>query len=120
MRGFLTLENLNSFQEEMNHLKNLKRINNNAYQVDMPQEFGEAPPLMSNSLQEGEDDTYMGDHTQRPQEVVNQEVILALEGPKTRGRLKRIQEEEKMKGGALTAKYKFGITCSKALVCAVL
>ncbi|RDY03837.1 hypothetical protein CR513_12529, partial [Mucuna pruriens] len=41
----------------------------------------EAPNLRTNSLQEGEDDAYMEEETP------------VLEGPITRGRLKRIQEE---------------------------
>ncbi|RDX69091.1 hypothetical protein CR513_51837, partial [Mucuna pruriens] len=66
--------------------KIIKKINDNVYQVDMPQDFVgstsiEAPNLKTNSLQEGEDDAYTEGAT------------LALEGPITRGRLKRIQKE---------------------------
>ncbi|RDX94599.1 hypothetical protein CR513_22993, partial [Mucuna pruriens] len=78
--------------------KTIKKINGNAYQVDMSQDFWgstmvnaigltpcvasiEAPNLMTNSLQEGEDDAYM------------EEESLTLEGPTTIGRLKWIQED---------------------------
>ncbi|RDX94939.1 hypothetical protein CR513_22615, partial [Mucuna pruriens] len=46
--------------------------------------------LKSNFLQEGEDDTYIGSHSQED-EV--KEATRTHEGPMTRGRLKRIQEE---------------------------
>ncbi|RDY03942.1 hypothetical protein CR513_12404, partial [Mucuna pruriens] len=65
--------------------KNLKKINDNSYKFDIPQEFGgsttfnvdltpcvigtQAPNLRSNSLQEGEDGAYMGGHTQSTQEA---------------------------------------------------
>ncbi|RDX78673.1 hypothetical protein CR513_41014, partial [Mucuna pruriens] len=68
--------------------KILKKINDNAYQyyfnvIDLtPCDASvEAPNLRINSLQEGEDDTYLEGATP------------ALEGPITSGRLKRIQEE---------------------------
>ncbi|RDY06410.1 hypothetical protein CR513_09604, partial [Mucuna pruriens] len=47
-------------------------------------------PWRSNSLQEGEDDAYIGNHFHDSE---NEIVVPALEGPMTRGRLKRIQEE---------------------------
>ncbi|RDX76401.1 hypothetical protein CR513_43604, partial [Mucuna pruriens] len=59
----------------------------------MPLEFGgstQAPNLRSNSLQEGKDDVYMGDHIQGGKKEV---AALTFEGLMTRGRLKRIQEE---------------------------
>ncbi|RDX65552.1 hypothetical protein CR513_55782, partial [Mucuna pruriens] len=39
------------------------------------------------------DDAYMGGHTQGTQEGEDEVATLALEGPMTRGRFKRIQEE---------------------------
>ncbi|RDY04988.1 hypothetical protein CR513_11218, partial [Mucuna pruriens] len=85
--------------------KILKRKNNNAYKVYMPHKFGgnttfnvidlstQAPNLRSNSLQEGEDDAYIGGHTQGTQESKNKVANPTLEGPMTMGRLKRNQEE---------------------------
>ncbi|RDX77490.1 hypothetical protein CR513_42375, partial [Mucuna pruriens] len=78
--------------------KILKKINGNDYLVGMPKEFWdnntfnvidltpceasvEKPDLRTNSLQEGEDDTY----TERENPT--------LQGPITRGRLRRTQEE---------------------------
>ncbi|RDX85652.1 hypothetical protein CR513_33133, partial [Mucuna pruriens] len=62
--------------------------------------------LSSNSLQEGEDDAYIGDHTQGPQEGVNEEAIHALEDLMTRRRLKRIQEEVQHELATLKGKEK--------------
>ncbi|RDY13206.1 hypothetical protein CR513_01907, partial [Mucuna pruriens] len=45
----------------------------------------QAQNLRSNSLQEGEDDAYMGCHTQGTQEGKNKVAIHAIEGPITRG-----------------------------------
>ncbi|RDX91319.1 hypothetical protein CR513_26719, partial [Mucuna pruriens] len=50
----------------------------------------QCPNLRSNSLQKGEDEAYMGDHTQGYQRDVNEEANATLKGPMTRGRLKRI------------------------------
>ncbi|RDX62523.1 hypothetical protein CR513_59132, partial [Mucuna pruriens] len=50
----------------------------------------QAPNLRSNSIQEGEDNAYAGGHIQ---EGENEIATHVLEGPMTRGRLKRIQEE---------------------------
>ncbi|RDX98153.1 hypothetical protein CR513_18962, partial [Mucuna pruriens] len=50
----------------------------------------QAPNLRSNSLQKREDDTYTGGHIQKGE---NEIATLTLEGPMTRDRLKRTQEE---------------------------
>ncbi|RDX87481.1 Retrovirus-related Pol polyprotein from transposon 17.6, partial [Mucuna pruriens] len=49
--------------------------------------------LRSNSLQGGENDVYIGGHTQGTQDGENEVATPSLEGPMTRGRLKRIEEE---------------------------
>ncbi|RDY03322.1 hypothetical protein CR513_13103, partial [Mucuna pruriens] len=48
----------------------------------------QAPNLRSNSLQEGEDDAYMGGHTQGIQEGKNKVATHAIEGPITKGGLR--------------------------------
>ncbi|RDX88532.1 hypothetical protein CR513_29858, partial [Mucuna pruriens] len=87
--------------------KIIKKINDNAYKVEIPQEFGastsfnvinltpyaagtQALNLRSNSLQKRENDAYMKRHSQED-EV--EEATPALEGPMTRGRLKNIHKK---------------------------
>ncbi|RDY11897.1 hypothetical protein CR513_03376, partial [Mucuna pruriens] len=63
----------------------------------------QAPNLSSNLLQEGEDGAYQGGHGQGGQENLNGKSTPALEGPMSRGRLKRIQEEVQHKLAHLKA-----------------
>ncbi|RDX86566.1 hypothetical protein CR513_32090, partial [Mucuna pruriens] len=98
--------------------KILKKINGTAYKVKMSRENGgniifnvidltsfvvstQAPNLRPNSLQEGKDDTYIEGHSHIPHEGFKEEETHALEGPITRGRLKKLQEEVQQKLAAL-------------------
>ncbi|RDX61338.1 hypothetical protein CR513_60445, partial [Mucuna pruriens] len=69
--------------------KNIKKTNNNAYKVEMPQEY-QSTKFEVKFPSKREDNTFMGDHTQEGKKEI---ATLELEGHMTRGRLKRIQEE---------------------------
>ncbi|RDX91633.1 hypothetical protein CR513_26355, partial [Mucuna pruriens] len=112
-----------------NPFKILNKIHNNAYKVDMPQVFRgnttfnvidlthfvigtQAPHLRSNSSQEEEeDDAYMGDHTEELREGMNEEASHALEGPMTRRRVKRIQDEVQHELATLKGKEEGNMDC---------
>ncbi|RDY02249.1 hypothetical protein CR513_14330, partial [Mucuna pruriens] len=66
--------------------KIIKKVNDDAYIVEMPREFGGK----SNSLEEGEDDAYLEGHSQED-EV--EEGTPGFEGPMMKGRLKKIHKE---------------------------
>ncbi|RDX90011.1 hypothetical protein CR513_28167, partial [Mucuna pruriens] len=90
----------------------LRRINDNACVLDMPQEYGgstifyianfmDDPNLRTNSFQEGEFDVNLRRQDEQEKNIKPKETkdkvegsVPALKGPTTRGRLKKIQEEE--------------------------
>ncbi|RDX76792.1 hypothetical protein CR513_43175, partial [Mucuna pruriens] len=80
-----------------------KNVNKGSKEV-LFKEGTQDPNLRSSSLQKGEDDAYMRDYTQGHQGGLNKEANPTLEGPMTKGRLKRIQEEVQLKLATLRAK----------------
>ncbi|RDY01389.1 hypothetical protein CR513_15296, partial [Mucuna pruriens] len=75
--------------------KIIKKINDNVNKVDMPQEFGrnisvnvidltpyvvgtQTPNLWSNSLQEGEDDAYMGSHSKEDEGKAQKDLRISV------------------------------------------
>ncbi|RDX79547.1 hypothetical protein CR513_40011, partial [Mucuna pruriens] len=77
----------------------MEKINNNAYKIDIHQEYGgsnsiQAPNLRLNYLQEGEDDMNTHGGFKSMDSTI-------LEGPMTRGRLRKLQEEVHQEMGLL-------------------
>ncbi|RDX97462.1 Retrovirus-related Pol polyprotein from transposon 17.6, partial [Mucuna pruriens] len=66
----------------------------------------QAPNLRSNSLQERDEDTYMGGHTQGIQKGKDEVDTPTLKDPMTRGRLKMIQEEVEQRFSMLKGQEK--------------
>ncbi|RDY11225.1 hypothetical protein CR513_04149, partial [Mucuna pruriens] len=95
----LPLEGEVSYHEEVKLLPQnarpflvLKRINDNAYVLYMPQEFGgiDDPNLRTNSFQEGESYMSWGDQ-EGTQRDLARTIGESLQGPLTKGRLKKLE-----------------------------
>ncbi|RDY10603.1 hypothetical protein CR513_04848, partial [Mucuna pruriens] len=73
----------------------LKKINDNTYILDMPQDYGmDNLNLKTNSLQEGESNTDQGGQD-KPVKNVSQTLGESLQEPLTKGRLKKLKAEVK-------------------------
>ncbi|RDX88092.1 hypothetical protein CR513_30346, partial [Mucuna pruriens] len=70
-KGSLPCGSPNYFHEWLDIFPMLKRINENAYVLDIPQEYGgmDNPNLKTNSFQEGEFDMNQGDQEELPKDV---------------------------------------------------